>query len=176
MPMKIQMMVFPFLLAALPMTVNAAERQLGPHVHGQASVSMSIDGCLMDVQVSVPGHDAVGFEHPPASPQERSAVDKATATLNGAAWLVPASAAGCTLSSAKVSPHGFGDVAEPGGHADFDAEYHYACRKTAELDHVDVRLASAFPAVRKVVVNIITAAGSNQQDLDGTVTRVDVRQ
>ncbi|WP_306846953.1 ZrgA family zinc uptake protein [Luteibacter jiangsuensis] len=174
--MKMHMMVFPFLLAALPMMANAAERQLGPHIHGQASVNMSVDGGLMDVQVSVPGHDAVGFEHPPASPRERSAVDRATATLTGAGWLVPASAAGCTLASAKVSPHGFGDAAEPGGHADFDAEYHYACRKVAELDHVDVRLASAFPAVRKVVVDIITASGSNQQDLEGSATRVDVRQ
>ncbi|ERR1700754_2893416 len=174
--MKPRMMVFPFLLALLPMTAGAQERHLGPHVHGQASVNISIDADAMEVQVSLPGHDAVGFEHPPGSPQERAAVEKATALLNAAAWLVPVPAADCALMSAKVSPHGFGQAAEAGGHADFDAEYRFSCRHIAQLDHMDVRLVSAFPTVQKVVVNLITAAGSSQQPLEGTATRVDVQQ
>jgi histidinol phosphatase-like PHP family hydrolase len=75
-----------------------------------------------------------------------------------------------------VSPHGFGGAAEAGGHADFDATYRYTCGMPDQLDHLDVRLASAFPAVQKIVVNLITAAGSNQQTLDGTTTRVDIQQ
>jgi len=34
----------------------------------------------------------------------------------------------------------------------------------------------AVPRVQKVVVNLITAAGSSQQPLEGTATRVDVQQ
>src|ERR1700754_4949980 len=99
--MKPRMMVFPFLLALLPMTAGAQERHLGPHVHGQASVSISIDADAMEVQVGRHGHGAVGFEHPPATRQERAALEKATALLNGAAWHVPVPSADCALMSAK---------------------------------------------------------------------------
>ncbi|MGA7438045.1 MAG: DUF2796 domain-containing protein [Luteibacter sp.] len=169
------MMVFPFLLAVLPLTGGAAERQLGPHVHGQAQVDVSVDAGSMDVQVSLPGHDAVGFEHPPGSPQESAAIERATQLLKDAAWLVPAPAANCTLALARISPHGFGGNAEPGGHADFDASYHFICGRSARLDQLDIRLAAAFPAVQKLVVRIITAAGSDQQELDGTASHVDVQ-
>ncbi|MDY1547584.1 ZrgA family zinc uptake protein [Luteibacter sahnii] len=168
--------VFPFLLGAVSLLARAEERHLGPHVHGQASVNVSVDQHAMDVEVRLPGHDAVGFEHPPGSAQERDAVAKATATLKAAAWLVPPQGAGCTLASATVSPHGFGGAAEPGGHADFDAAYRYTCLKPARLDHLEVRLATAFPAVRKVVVNLITADGSDQKVLDGSSSGVDLPQ
>ena len=174
--MKASMTVLSTLLLLAPLVSTAQERPLGPHVHGQASVNVSIEAREMDVAVSLPGHDAVGFEHPPGSPVERAAVDKATATLNQPTWFVLPAAAHCTLASAKVSPHGFGGAAEAGGHADFDATYRYTCGMPDQLDHLDVRLASAFPAVQKIVVNLITAAGSNQQTLDGTTTRVDIQQ
>jgi len=174
--MKASMSVLSSLLLLTSMAATAEERHLGPHVHGQASVNVSIDAREMDVAASLPGHDAVGFEHPPGSPAEQAAVDKAIATLNQPTWFVVPAAAHCTLASAKVSPHGFGGAAEPGGHADFDATYHYTCNTPGQLDHLDVRLASVFPSVQKVVVNLITAAGSNQQTLDGTTTRVDIQQ
>jgi hypothetical protein len=174
--MKALPLVFPFLLAALPFAAHAEARQLGPHVHGQASVNIAVEASTMDVQVSLPGHDAVGFEHPPGTPAEQAAVDKATASLNAAAWLVPAPAADCTLALARVSPHGFGGATEAGGHADFDASYHFTCRRMDRLDQLDVRLASAFPSVAKVVVSLITAAGSSQQVLEGGVSHVGVPQ
>ncbi|WP_369928978.1 DUF2796 domain-containing protein [Xanthomonas sp. NCPPB 2632] len=173
--MNMTLMVFPFLLALLPAAANAEERHLGPHVHGQASVGVSVEADALDVQLSLPGHDAVGFEHPPGSVQERAALDKALATLKAATWLVPAADAGCTLVSATVSPHGFGGATEPGGHADIDAVYHYTCHDAARLDHVDVRLAAAFPGLQKIVVDTIGGSGSNQQTLQGTASHVDLQ-
>jgi hypothetical protein len=173
--MNMSMLVFPFLLALLPAAAGAEERHLGPHVHGQASVNLSVEADALDVQLSLPGHDAVGFEHPPGSAQEHTTLDKALATLRSATWLVPAPDALCALSSATVSPHGFGGAAEPGGHADFDAVYHFTCRAAARLDHVDVRLASAFPTVQKIVVDTIGASGSNQQTLQGSASRVELQ-
>lgn len=169
------MLVFPFLLSMVSTIGAAEERRLGPHVHGQASVNISVDGHVMDVAASLPGHDAVGFEHPPGSPAERSALTNATDALKQAAWLAPPASAHCVLATTKVSPHGFGGAAEPGGHADFDATYHYLCSEPDHLEHLDVRLSVVFPAVQKVVVNLITASGSTQQTLEGGTTRVDVQ-
>jgi hypothetical protein len=174
--MKALSLVFPFLLAALPYAAQADVRQLGPHVHGQASINIAVESNTMDVQVSLPGHDAVGFEHPPGTPAEQVAVDRATAGFRAASWLVPAPAADCTLSAARVTPHGFSSAVEEGGHADFDASYHFTCRRPDRLDQVDIRLATSFPSVAKVVVNIITAAGSNQQVLTGATHHVAMPQ
>jgi len=173
--MNMSMMVFPFLVALLPAAAGAEERHLGPHVHGQASVGVSMEADALDVQLSLPGHDAVGFEHPPGSAQEHAALDKALATLKAGTWFVPAAAASCTLVSATVSPHGFGGATEPGGHADIDAAYHYTCHTAARLDHVDVRLAAAFPGLQKIVVDTIGGSGSNQQTLQGTASHVDLQ-
>jgi len=173
--MNLSLMVFPFLLALLPAAAGAEERHLGPHVHGQASVGVSVEADALDAQLSLPGHDAVGFEHPPGSAQERAALDKALAVLRSGTWLVPAADAHCTLVSATVSPHGFGGATEPGGHADIDAVYHYTCHSPARLDHVDVRLAAAFPGLQKIVVDTIGASGSNQQTLQGTASHVELK-
>lgn len=168
-------LVFPFLLLLVSTISSAQERHLGPHVHGQASVNISVEGQIMDVAASLPGHDAVGFEHPPGSPAESSAVMKASAALKQAAWFVPPASAHCILETASVSPHGFGGATEPGGHADFDAAYHYVCSAPDHLDHFAVRLSAVFPAVQKVVVNLITPSGSAQQTLEGGATQVNVQ-
>lgn len=174
--MKLLVMMFPFLITAVSAVAVAEERHLGPHVHGQATVNLSVEGDVLDVEASLPGHDAVGFEHPPGSDSERSALQRATGILNAATWLVPSSGAGCTLSSAKVSPHGFGGASEPGGHADFDAAYRFSCSHIAQLDAVDIALTKAFPSVQGITVNLITAAGSGQQHLDASHTRVELQQ
>ncbi|HEX7813704.1 ZrgA family zinc uptake protein [Dyella sp.] len=163
-----------FLLAALPTLTLAQQRRLGPHVHGQAIVDLSIEHDELDIAVSLPGHDAVGFEHPPATAQERTAVSRTTATLHDASWLVPAAAAACTLQTAVVQPHGFDKAAESGGHADFDSRYRYTCAHMGQLDHINASLIGAFPSVHQVVVNLITASGSNRQTLDASVSRIDV--
>lgn len=164
--------VLPFLFSAMTTLASAAERQLGPHVHGQATVNVSAEGSALDVELSLPGHDAVGFEHPPASAAESAALAKATATVDMAAWLQPSGAAACTLATHSVQANGYGAVREPGGHADFDATYHFQCLHPGQLRTLDIRLIQAFPSVQKVVVNTITDEGSTGTELTGTSARV----
>lgn len=152
----------------------AEERHLGPHVHGQASLNLSVDGSTVQGELSIPGHDAVGFEHPAGSADERKAVTHARDVLTRAAWFQPSASAQCKLTGAKVQANGFDGAAAPGGHADFDADYTFHCDAVDKLDHVDVRLADAFPGLQKIVVDIVTGAGANQQVLERGVVRVDI--
>jgi hypothetical protein len=165
--------VFPFLMALLPASAATAAvpRHLGPHVHGQATVNVAVDGDALQVDASVPGHDAVGFEHAPQGADETARVAAAKATLAAAAWLVPAAGAACSLASAHVDADGYATAA-PGGHADFDASYRFRCARVDALNALDVRLAAAFPAVQAVVVNTITATGSSQVVLHARDTHV----
>jgi hypothetical protein len=169
-------LTLPFLLAAISTAVaGTEERHLGPHVHGQATVNVAVEGNALEVELSLPGHDAIGFEHPPGNASEKATLDRAGAALRAGGWLKPSPAAACTLGSAKVEPHGFGGASEPGGHADFDASYRFTCANADRLDGLDVGLTDAFPSVHKVVVGIITSEGSTEQTLEGTMHEVALR-
>lgn len=161
-------LLFPFLFSLVSAATGATERHLGPHVHGQASVNVSTEAHALAVELSLPGHDAVGFEHAPGSAAETRALDEALSSLRGARWIQLPAAAGCRIVSTTVAPHGFGGASEPGGHADFDASYRFDCVHPDRLDRLDVLLIHAFPSVQKVVVDVITSEGSTEQVLEGT--------
>jgi hypothetical protein len=152
--------------------VRAQERHLGPHVHGQATLEISEEGPTLDVDLSIPGHDAVGFEHPPTTPEEGRELDQARATLLSGRWLTTVEAAGCTASAASVVADGFDAKAKPGAHGDVDATFRFTCAEPGRLDGFDVALFAAFPALQRIVVTIVTASGAAQRVLDRPATRV----
>jgi hypothetical protein len=172
---------------ALPPTAFAAEqshRHHGPHVHGEATLNVGIDGQLLLVSLEAPGMSLLGYEHPPRDEGERGTYEKAIATLNAPAdWLVLPAAAGCALDEAKVAPHGFGsgtgdakpddDDDEPAGHehADFDASYRYTCHAPLALHAFEVKLLERFPSLHKVNVDLVLPDRQGSQSLTpGTTT------
>lgn len=152
--------------------VVAEERHLGPHVHGQATLEVSSEGPTLEAHLSIPGHDAAGFEHPPATAEQARALDKARDTLLGGGWLLPVDAAGCKVSSVRLVADGFDANAKPGAHGDFDVTYRFTCVAPGRLDAVEVRLFDAFPTLQCVVVDVVTANGATQQVLDRPTTHV----
>jgi len=170
--MKLRTASFLVVLALAAGRVPAEERHLGPHVHGQATLQVSSDGPALLVALSIPGHDAVGFEHPPVTTEQALSLAKATETLKGGKWLVPASGAQCAAPPAKVVADGFDVNAKPGGHGDFDVTSQFVCANPQQLDALEVGLFAAFPALQRVVVDIVTANGATQQVLDRPMTHV----
>ncbi|KAF1005794.1 MAG: hypothetical protein GAK28_03015 [Luteibacter sp.] len=152
----------------------AAERHLGAHVHGQATVDVAIDGDHLQVGLHVPGHDAVGFEHPPTSDAEKRTLAHAIATLKAAHWLEPAKRAGCRLLGANVSAPALQGV-PTGGHANVDATYDFSCADMTKLDALDIRLVEAFPSVQRIVVDVVSSSGGGEQVLERGVVRVDIK-
>jgi hypothetical protein len=169
--MKLRMayLVALFLVAG---RVPAEERHLGPHVHGQATLEVSSEGPTLEVGLSIPGHDAVGFEHPPTTPEQARTLEKAKDTLRSGTWLVPVDAADCKAPTAKVVADGFDAKAKSGGHGDFDVTYRFTCAAPERLDAIEVGLFEAFPALQRVVVNVVNANGATQQVLDRPTTHV----
>ena len=174
---------------ALPLGAFAAEpahRHHGPHVHGEATLNVGIDGQLLLVSLEAPGMSLLGYEHPPRDEAERGAYQKTIATLNAPAdWLVLPAAAGCTLDDAKVAPHGFGTGAsdakpdddeedEPAGHehADFDTSYRYTCHAPLALHAFEVKLFERFPSLHKVNVDLVLPDRQGSQSLTPGTTAV----
>jgi hypothetical protein len=170
--MNLRTVPFLLVLALAAGRLPAEERHLGPHVHGQATLQVSSEGPTLVVALSIPGHDAVGFEHPPATTEQAQALAKARETLRVGKWLVPAGGANCTAPPAKVVADGFDANAKPGGHGDFDVTYQFTCAAPARLDAIEVGLFAPFPALQRVVVDIVTANGATQQVLDRPMTHV----
>ena len=153
--------------------VLSAERHLGAHVHGQAKVDVAIDGDHLQIGLHLPGHDAVGFEHPPGNDVEKRTLSHALATLKAARWLEPAKPAGCRLLTAAVSAPALQGTST-GGHADVDATYDFRCTDMAKLDALDIRLVEAFPSIQRIVVDVVSSSGGGEQVLERGVVRVDI--
>ena len=99
------------LLAALPLALFAQEahRHHGPHVHGEATLNVGMDGQLLVIGLDAPGMSLLGFEHPPHTDQQRLQYDQTLETLrHPEQWLVPSPQAACVLDGKEVTPHGFG--------------------------------------------------------------------
>ncbi|TGS23675.1 DUF2796 domain-containing protein, partial [Mesorhizobium sp. M2D.F.Ca.ET.185.01.1.1] len=88
-------------LAALSLLLAASAaqahdvRQLGAHVHGQATVDLALDQQSLDVSLQAPGIGILDFERPPANAAEQAALARATALLQGGSWVTLPTAAGC---------------------------------------------------------------------------------
>jgi hypothetical protein len=173
--------------------VGAAEpvhRQHGAHVHGEARLDVALEGDKLVLQLETPAVNVVGFEHPPASPEESGAVERATRLLkDGATLFVPAPEAKCRLADAKVTSEGMeagaGVTAEADPderdedadheghhHAEFQAEYHFACDAPDRLDSLEVRLFAPFPGTHKVHVQLVTPRMQAASDLTADDTRM----
>ncbi|WP_266157325.1 DUF2796 domain-containing protein [Dyella silvatica] len=160
-------------------TQARAWRQYGPHVHGVSNLDVVLEGSALEIALAAPGHNMVGFEHPPATPAEHQRLDAALALLKSpASWLIPARDGACSLLEAKVEPHGYdrGDQPADGGndHTEIHAHYRYHCQLPAQLKQLEVNLLEHFPETREVVVNLVLPSRQDQQILQAGQHRVDL--
>ena len=142
----------------------------GEHIHGTAELSVVVDADSLLLELTTPAANLVGFEHPPRTDAERSAVDQARSTLeDGAALFVPNAEAECVqishlarldLGSAPDHDHGDEEV-----HADAHGEWAFTCAKPVLLSQLDVRLFEHFPGKERLRVELATSAGRRAVEL-----------
>lgn len=78
-------------------------RQHGTHEHGVATLRLAQEGGELRLELSSPAANILGFEHAPASAEERDALQRAIATLKDGARLFRfPEGAGCRLTEAQV--------------------------------------------------------------------------
>ena len=174
------------LCAALPALAAEEHRELGPHEHGVGRLNVVIEGKRVSMELEVPGADIVGFEHEASTAEQKAAVKKAQATLEGAltVFKLP-SAAKCKLAEAKVAiqaedEHDEHDhdheqaagndtdakhEAEEGHHhSEFHAAYAIDCAAPEKLTGIDFKYFELFAGARKLDVNLVTAKGQSHYE------------
>lgn len=142
-------------------------RQLGPHVHGAGTLNIAVDGQSVIMAFNAPGHDIVGFEHAPTTPEQTATLEKATAALNNPLLLFAMPpAAGCKVAKTNVTfdTGSQGDAAAGGAHkhADFDVDYELTCTAPDKLTGITFPYFETFPAGEKLTVTVVTGRGQSQ--------------
>ena len=92
-----------FLLLAASAAQAHDVRQLGAHVHGQATIDLALDQGVLELALQAPGIGILDFERPPANAAERASLARATAVLKSGSWVTLPTAAHCRLASSDAS-------------------------------------------------------------------------
>lgn len=156
------------------MLSSAAGLAQHAHEHGVAELRVAADADELAIEFASPLESLVGFEHEPRTEAQRAALVAAEARLRdfGSLFSLPA-AAGCTLRGVALdSPwlQGAGhqrahDAAHPharaheDGHAELVAGYSLRCEAPAALDALGLKLFEAFPRLREIRAERVSAHG-----------------
>lgn len=168
-----------FVVVAPP--ANSAEHaaSLEAHVHGLSELTVAMEGEILEIQLTSPAMNLVGFEHKASTKEHIAAVESAESRLRKHETLFLFSEGGCehVKTSIDVSgliesdnhehtrhknsseheyedehKHEHDDHAEDERHSDIVANYQYRCGNKSTLSSITVNLFKSFPSIQKVHV------------------------
>ena len=153
------------------------------HVHGEVLLNIVIEGNSLAAEMISPAMNIVGFEHAPATREQKTAVTVAIGQLEktGTIFVLP-EAAGCSGKSANVESsladqlheehHGEDDHGKhEDGHAEFHVTQELQCTNASALGSLEVKLFETYPGVESVKVQWIknSRQGAAIVSADGAV-------
>ena len=167
----------------LVQSVDAAERA---HEHGVGRIYIAVDGNDVEVEMTIPGADTVGFEHTASSQGEKRTVIKAIEALRNVNKIIKLSPeAMCRVEAIEVHSGLVDDKIEDASHdhvhghknksknedfqkevhSDFIANYHFHCEKPLKLDRAQVGLFIVFPSALELKAKWVTPNGQGTAEL-----------
>jgi hypothetical protein len=169
------------LILTLAASAEAAEPV---HEHGVGHINITVEKKDVEIELTVPGADAVGFEHAASSDKEKKAVSKADKALRNVTRIIKLSSdAECRVEEVEVSSGLLGDSKETSSsphkhkaesknedkgievHAEFTAHYHFHCEYPANLRGAQVGFFSMFPSAHELEAKWITPQGQGAAEL-----------
>ncbi|RLU00008.1 MAG: DUF2796 domain-containing protein [Ketobacter sp.] len=173
-------MALPVVIALPVVAAESGHRQHGAHVHGVGRADVALDGNRLMLELSIPAHDLVGFEHAPATEQEHKTLEAAVARLrNGLSLFVPNPEAQCSQTQVDVKSalleadqhhedHHDEDhhEAHEESHADFTLFYQFECQDGKQLKQLGFEIFQDFSGVSSLSVQFIGPSG--QQGMKAT--------
>lgn len=152
------------ILSALLVTgpALAADKTASPHKahqHGTAQLQVGLEGGVLQIALEGPAENFLGFEHAPRTDAQRATVARVEQQLKQPAQLfTPVAAADCRAQPPRVELK----LPPPGSketHSEVEAEWRWQCAQPAALGHLDVGLFKAFPRLKELRVQMVTAQG-----------------
>ncbi len=179
-----------FVVALFPTPSAVAEDRA--HQHGIGHLDIAIQDGKVEMELTVPGSDAVGFEHAATTAADRRAVNQAVHNFeDGKALFAFPAAARCRFEEVEVRSgliddhgghghHGHGkkdqhhdeSSAPEETHAEFTAHYHLDCDRPAALTYVDVKFFEVFPSAHALASRWISGRGQGGRKLTRSANRL----
>ncbi|RTL71357.1 MAG: DUF2796 domain-containing protein [Hyphomicrobiales bacterium] len=177
-------------LAAVAFAADDGHTEHGAHQHGHGTLTMAIENTTVSLELRVPGNDILGFEHPPATDQEKKLVAEAKVKLADALGMfgIPKDA-GCAVTETDVHMHG-GDhdgdddekeaqKADTGAqpahtheHSAVHAKYTLTCRTPQAIKALDIALFAAFPGSQELDIVAVSEKGQAKVEATRKVPKV----
>ena len=157
----------------------------GAHLHGVAELSIAIEGNSIEMALSSPAANIVGFEHRAESAEQIQALKQARSRLESPDKLFEFPNRQCAasqwdidLSALEKSPHqhhGHSDDhhQHDTSHSEVSAHYRFKCRENKTPSEVLVHLIDYFPAIEKLKVQWITPTKQGAATLTARSKRIE---
>ena len=149
------------LLATAPAVAAAqtAPERHQAHEHGAAQLQVSLDGRALHIAFEGPADNILGFEHAPKNDAQKKTLARAEEQLRQPTRLFALPpAAECQAQPVRLETRlpaaGSGET-----HSEMEVEWRWECAKPQALTHVDVGLFKAFPRLKQLRVQVVTAQG-----------------
>lgn len=150
---------------------NYEHRQLGAHVHGAASMNLALENGQLNIAMSIPGMDAVGFEHAAASSEDQAKLNEVLNYLQKPAviFVTPIDAE-CQLIKGEISTALLNKEDKSNSHADVDVSYQWQCKNSSALKFLEVKLFSHLSHLQKIKASWISTDRQGAAELTPAVT------
>lgn len=142
-------------------------REHGAHVHGEAHMTLAVEGKQVEIVLDSPADSLLGFEHAPSTAEEKAQLENTLQQLSNPATLfVFAADAQCKSTRTLVeNPYEAEHHDEHSAHADFSVEYSFECQSAQNLKTLSLPLRTVFPAIKKLTIDYVTDSAQGTQTL-----------
>ncbi len=184
-------------------TTAESNRHHEAHEHGAANLNVAVEGNNLYIEFSSPAANIVGFEHLPRTQKQKAAVADAKKKLKEGQTLfhLPAGSMSRLVdvsvktdidshsehhekaehdgdedhhhSEKEKHKHEHHEADKDERHSDFEATYHFVCKKPEKLTHIDVKLMNTFPGIEHIEVQLL--AGTKQSAMELTAKKNTIR-
>ncbi|MBD23985.1 MAG: hypothetical protein CMG46_03135 [Candidatus Marinimicrobia bacterium] len=161
--------------------VEAAEPA---HEHGVGRILIASEGKDVEIELSIPGADAVGFEHTASSEDEKMAVAAAAKALRDVDRIITLSSeAMCRAEEIEVVSGLMDDEKLESNqshehehehehensieevHSEFIAHYHFHCEQPSKMTSAEIGFFNVFPSAHELEAEWITPRGQGAAEL-----------
>ena len=122
----------------------------GTHVHGQATLTIVVEGNEAMVALQSAAYNIVGFEHAPNNAEQRQEITAALDILRQGNWFSINPQAGCDVGDADANTDLNAEVSSK--HSDFYANISLICQQPARFNELTVSLFNLVPSLQEIYV------------------------
>jgi hypothetical protein len=161
------------------------------HVHGLSEMTVAIDKDVLDVEITSPAINLVGFEHKVKTKEDKHAVKNAKLLLNNPEKVLLFSGGDCELInqsidiSSIIATHNHTEKKHEkqhmhkdsggGSHSEVIASYRYQCKKISTLNTITVTVFKLFSGINKVQALWITESQQGATTLSAKNNVINLR-